>query len=78
MGSNGAKNLGNLRAIPKSYFQSYEFTSQFEGAERIASKWGISRVVVDEFAVRSQALAARGWDADLPSLAKSSLLPLRY
>ena len=37
MGSN-VKN-GPGRAIPKSYFGNYEFTTQFEGAERIAEKW---------------------------------------
>src|ERR687895_2707772 len=34
---------GPGRAIPKSYFGQYEFTSQFEGAERIAEKWAITR-----------------------------------
>src|SRR4051812_29682798 len=33
MGSNVRNGPG--RAIPKSYFEQYEFTSQFEGAERI-------------------------------------------
>ncbi len=31
------------RPVPKSYCDKYEFTSQFEGAERIADQWGISR-----------------------------------
>src|SRR5437016_9598864 len=34
---------GPGRAIPKSYFARYEFASQFEGAERIADKWGVTR-----------------------------------
>src|SRR3954449_6354137 len=34
---------GPGRAIPKSYYGHYEMTSQFEGAERIAEKWGITR-----------------------------------
>lgn len=52
---------GPGRAIPKSYFGQYEFTSQFEGAERIAEKWGISRADTDEFGLRSQERAGRAW-----------------
>jgi acetyl-CoA C-acetyltransferase len=36
-------------------------TSQFEGAERIADKWAISRADTDAFALRSQRYAARAW-----------------
>ena len=50
--------------IPKPYFAQYEFTSQFEGAERIAEKWGISRQDADEFGLRSQQLAAQAWAED--------------
>src|SRR5579875_1988525 len=39
IGSNSKKELGLGRAVPKSYFGHHEFTSQFEGAERIADKW---------------------------------------
>jgi acetyl-CoA C-acetyltransferase len=49
------------RPTPNSYFEHYEMTSQFEGAERIADKWGISRSDCDEFGLRSQQLAARAW-----------------
>ena len=49
------------RPIPKSYFDRYEFTSQFEGAERIAEKWGITREEADQFGLRSQQLAAQAW-----------------
>ena len=59
LGSNTANGPG--RAIPKSYFSSYEFTSQFEGAERIAEKWGISREDTDAFGLQSQQRAARAW-----------------
>ena len=59
MGSN-VKN-GPGRAIPKSYFAQYEFTSQFEGAERIADKWGITREDADRFGFQSQERAARAW-----------------
>ncbi|MDY7101959.1 MAG: steroid 3-ketoacyl-CoA thiolase [Actinomycetota bacterium] len=61
IGSNAKKELGLGRAVPQSYFSNYEFTSQFEGAERIADKWGISRQDTDEFGLRSQQLAARAW-----------------
>src|SRR5215510_4323803 len=37
IGSNSSKKLGLGGPIPKTYFGHYEFTSQFEGAERIAS-----------------------------------------
>jgi acetyl-CoA C-acetyltransferase len=59
MGSN-VKN-GPGRAIPKSYFGQYEFTSQFEGAERIAEKWGITRAETDAFGLMSQQRGARAW-----------------
>ena len=49
------------RPTPGSYFEQYEMTSQFEGAERIADKWGISRSDCDEFGLRSQQVAARAW-----------------
>jgi acetyl-CoA C-acetyltransferase len=64
IGSNSSKKLGYGVPIPKTYFGQYEFTSQFEGAERIAEKWGITRADADEFALRSQTLAARAWAED--------------
>src|SRR6478736_4189621 len=57
MGSSLGRGLGVGKAVPKSYFEQYEFTSQFEGAERIAEKWGLTRRDVDEFGVMSQARA---------------------
>ncbi len=62
IGANSSKKLGLGVPIPKSYFDEYEFTSQFEGAERIADKWGVSREDTDAFGLRSQELAARAWD----------------
>ena len=52
------------RPVPKSYFDKYEFTTQFEGAERIADTWGISRDDGDRFGLRSQQLGARAWAED--------------
>lgn len=59
IGSNAKGDYG--RPIPKSYFAQYEFTSQFEGAERIAERWGITRDDADAFGLRSQQLAAQAW-----------------
>jgi acetyl-CoA C-acetyltransferase len=61
IGSNSSKKLGLGVPIPKTYFPRYEFTSQFEGAERIADKWGITRSDTDEFGLLSQQRAARAW-----------------
>jgi acetyl-CoA C-acetyltransferase len=64
IGSSGRKELGLGVPIPKTYFPQYEMTSQFEGAERIADKWGISRDDTDAFGFRSQQLAAQAWAED--------------
>ena len=49
------------RPTPKSYFGHYEVTSQFEGAERIADKWGVTRADCDAFGLESQVRAQRAW-----------------
>jgi acetyl-CoA C-acetyltransferase len=59
IGSNAANGPGH--AIPRSYAAHYERTTQFEGAERIADKWGITRDDTDRFGLRSQELAAKAW-----------------
>ncbi|MCB1001190.1 MAG: steroid 3-ketoacyl-CoA thiolase [Acidimicrobiales bacterium] len=64
IGAGGKKELGLGIPIPKSYFEQYEMTSQFEGAERIADKWGITREDTDAFGFRSQQLAAQAWAED--------------
>jgi acetyl-CoA C-acetyltransferase len=61
IGSNSSKKLGLGVPIPKTYFPHYEFTSQFEGAERIADKWGITRTDTDAFGLASQQRAATAW-----------------
>jgi acetyl-CoA C-acetyltransferase len=53
---------GPGRAIPKSYFGRHEFTSQFEGAERIADKWGVTRSDADQFGLTSQLRARTARD----------------
>jgi acetyl-CoA C-acetyltransferase len=62
MGSSMGEGVG--KAIPKSYFERYEFTSQFEGAERIAEKWGITRDETDAFGLESQKRGAAAWAED--------------
>ncbi len=64
IGSNGNKNLGLGVPIPKTYFDRYEMTSQFEGADRIADKWGITRADTDAFGFASQQRAAQAWTED--------------
>ena len=62
IGINSSKKLGLGIPIPKPYFARYEMTSQFEGAERIADKWGITRADTDAFGLASQERAARAWE----------------
>ena len=47
-----------------SYADVYEPTSQFEGADRIAHKYGISRVDTEAFGVQSQQRAITAWAED--------------
>ncbi len=42
------------KPVSRSYFEQYEFTSQFEGAERMAEKYQITRQDTDSFGVQSQ------------------------
>ena len=58
IGSNSSRRLGLGVPIPSSYFENYEFTSQFEGAERIAERWGITREDTDHLGLSSQERAA--------------------
>ncbi len=52
------------KPVNKNYWAHHEFTSQFEGAERIAEQWGISRAETDAFGKLSQDRAARAWAED--------------
>jgi len=47
------------KPISRKYRDHFEFTSQFEGAERIATKYGITRQDTDRFGLESQVRAAR-------------------
>ena len=56
-----AVSQGPGRPLPKSYFERYEYTTQFEGAERIADKWGVTREDCDRFGLQSQERAQAAW-----------------
>jgi acetyl-CoA C-acetyltransferase len=60
MGANGA--FGMPRE--GTYAEVYEATTQFDGAERIAAKWGITREQADKLGVESQRRAALAWAED--------------
>ncbi len=62
IGSNAKPELGLGSPLPEEYSERFEPTTQFEGAERIADQWEITRADTDAFGVRSQALAAQAWD----------------
>ncbi len=54
----GAK-AGLGKPITRKYRERFEFTSQFEGAERMATKYGIAREDTDRLGLESQERAAR-------------------
>jgi len=56
-----ATKAGPGRALTRQYFAHYEFLTQFQGAERIAAQWKLSREDLDQFGLRSQTLANRAW-----------------
>ncbi|MFC8528380.1 steroid 3-ketoacyl-CoA thiolase [Nocardia sp. NPDC057227] len=57
LGANVGENAGPRR--PDSW--NIDLPNQFEAAERIAKRRGITRADVDEFGARSQRLAAQAW-----------------
>lgn len=60
MGSALSSGVG--KAIPRSYFARYQFTTQYEAAELIAKKWGITREETDQLGYESQRDASLAWD----------------
>ena len=52
------------KPINKRYWQHHEFTTQFEGSERIAEQWSVTRADCDEYGKLSQDRAAQAWTAD--------------
>jgi acetyl-CoA C-acetyltransferase len=61
MGSSVPKDPNVGKPITREYWKHYEMTSQFEGAERIADKWGVTRDDADRFGKLSQDRAAAAW-----------------
>lgn len=55
--SGAAAGLG--KPVSRTYFRHFEWASQFEGAERIATKYGITRDQADRLGLESQQRAAR-------------------
>ncbi|HEX9683547.1 MAG TPA: steroid 3-ketoacyl-CoA thiolase [Acidimicrobiales bacterium] len=53
---------GPGRPFAKSYLSRYEPTTQFEGADRIARRWAVTREDCDELGLRSQQRARRAWN----------------
>ncbi len=64
MGTSLDQALGFGFPITESYRDRYEWALQFECAEALAQKWGITREDADELGLRSQTLAAEAWDQD--------------
>ncbi|MGV0795525.1 thiolase family protein [Mycolicibacterium elephantis] len=58
MGSQVPEDGSLGRPVTDAYTTRYEYTSQFESADRIAAKWGLTRQDCDAYAVQSQSRAA--------------------
>jgi acetyl-CoA C-acetyltransferase len=61
MGNTIPKDPDSGKAINRKYREQHEFTTQFEGAERVAEKWNISRLDAEHFGKLSQDRAANAW-----------------
>jgi acetyl-CoA C-acetyltransferase len=55
----GGRAAGFGEALPQSYFGYFPFLNQFDGAEQIAVKYGITRTDSDRFGLASQERAAK-------------------
>jgi acetyl-CoA C-acetyltransferase len=73
MGSNVPREGTLGKPVTRMYWKQHEYTSQFEGAERIADKWSITRAECDAFGKRSQDFAAR---ANLEDCFASQFVPV--
>jgi acetyl-CoA C-acetyltransferase len=62
-GAMGAEGVFGV-AREGTYADVYEATTQFDGAERIATKYGITRQAADELGFSSQSRAATAWAED--------------
>jgi acetyl-CoA C-acetyltransferase len=61
IGSNFRKDFGLGRPVPKTYLERYSFLNQYQAAESIASRWGVTRDAADHFGLTSQQRAAAAW-----------------
>ncbi|HIG68580.1 MAG TPA: acetyl-CoA C-acyltransferase, partial [Myxococcales bacterium] len=61
MGATVPKDPAVGKPINANYWNHYEMTSQFDGAERIAKQWGITRDDTDAFGKLSQDRGAQAW-----------------
>jgi acetyl-CoA C-acetyltransferase len=61
IGSNFRKDFDLGRPVPKDYLKRYEFLNQYQAAERIAEKWGVTREQADALGLSSQQRAAAAW-----------------
>jgi acetyl-CoA C-acetyltransferase len=59
----GSSTTDETLGLPRAgaYADRYEVTTQFQGADRIAHEWGISRFDTEVFGKRSQDRAAAAW-----------------
>jgi acetyl-CoA C-acetyltransferase len=64
MGSTVPRDGSLGKAVNRNYFRHYEYTTQFEAAERLADEWKITRADCDAFGKESQDRAAAAWVAD--------------
>lgn len=63
MGSTVPRDGSLGKPVTRQYWAHHELTSQFEGAERIADQWGITRDDCDRFGKQSQDRAAAARNA---------------
>jgi acetyl-CoA C-acetyltransferase len=64
MGSTTPKDPDVGKPINRGYWKHYEYTTQFEGAERMAERWGIARADADAFGLLSQERSALALQED--------------
>lgn len=64
MGSTVPRDGSLGKAVNRNYFRHYEYTTQFEAAERLADEWKISRTDCDKFGKESQDRAAVAWGGE--------------
>jgi acetyl-CoA C-acetyltransferase len=64
MGSTVPRDGSLGKTVNRNYWKHHEYTSQFEGAERLADQWKITRSDCDRFGKESQDRAATAWAQD--------------